>query len=312
MSKNPFGRGGWTPARLPDLTGTTTVITGANSGIGLEAATELAGRGTHQIWLCRNEGKAAAARDAVLSQQPEASITILPMDLSDLDSVSAAAQRVLSMTEGIHALINNAGIMMLPTREQTAQGFEKQIGVNHFGHFALNAQLAERVEAVGGRFVSVASVAHRGGTLHRDDLFFDSGYGAIKAYGQSKLANILYIRELDRRLEAAGCSSQAIACHPGYSATNLQTTGPSKLWGAVMKVTNAIVAQGADRGAWPTLLAAFDPEAERGGYYGPTGMGETRGAVGPAGVASQATNADDQKWLWEKSVELTGLSFAIL
>ncbi len=307
---NPFGRGGWTPARLPPVEGTVAVITGANSGIGLEAARELAPRGVHQLWLCRNLDKANAARDTVLAETPSGKIGVIQMDLSDLDSVAQAAAAVRESVQGIDALINNAGIMMLPSRELTAQGLEKQIGVNHFGHFALNGHLADLVEAKAGRFVSVASVAHKGGVIHRNDVSLEKNYSAIRSYSQSKLANLLYILELDKRLKDSGLKSSAIACHPGYSDTNLQTTGPGAIWGAIMTVSNALIAQKAERGAWPTLLSAFDEEAERAQYYGPTGMGETRGAVGVASRTAAATDAETAQWLWDKSVELTGVDWS--
>lgn len=309
---NPFGRGGWTPARLPALDEKVAVITGANSGIGLEAARELAPRGVHQLWLCRSVEKASAARDAVLAETPAGKIDVIQMDLSDLESVARAADDVRERVVGIDALINNAGIMMLPTRELTAQGLEKQIGVNHFGHFALDGRLADLVEANAGRFVSVASVAHKGGKMFREDVNLQNNYSAVRSYSQSKLANLLYIFELDRRLKARGKSSTAIACHPGYSDTNLQTTGPSATWGAIMSVGNALVAQKAERGSWPTLLSAFDTDAERSQYYGPTGLAETRGAVGIASRTPAAKDADTAGWLWDTSVELTGVDWSTL
>jgi NAD(P)-dependent dehydrogenase (short-subunit alcohol dehydrogenase family) len=307
---NPFGRSGWTPARLPSVDDAVVVITGANSGIGLEAARELAPRGVHQLWLCRNLDKANVARDSVLAETPTGKIDIIEMDLSDLDSVARAAATVRDSVQGIDALINNAGIMMLPSRQLTAQGLEKQIGVNHFGHFALNGHLADLVEANAGRFVSGASLAHKGGEIHRSDVSLEKNYSAIRSYSQSKLANLLYILELDRRLKDAGRKSSAIACHPGYSSTNLQTTGPSAVWGAIMTVSNALMAQKAERGAWPTLLAAFDVDAERSQYYGPTGMAEARGAVGVASRSAAATDAETAQWLWDRSVELTGVDWS--
>ena len=309
-AKKSFGRGGWTPERLPDLAGKVAVITGANSGIGFEAAGVMAARGAKQIWLCRNAEKANAARDQVLSASPDAAIEVIAMDLSNLDTVRTAAAEVRNRVDGIDALINNAGIMMLPTRELTDQGLEKQIGVNHFGHFALHGLLADLVDARAGRFVSVSSLVHKSGAIHRDDLMLETGYAAVKSYAQSKLANLMYIRDLDLRLRGAGKESIAIGCHPGYSATNLQTTGPGAIWGAIMSMSNAILAQKAERGAWPTLLAAFDTEAERGGYYGPTGIGETRGAVDAASVASQADDRDMAQWLWAQSVERTGVDWS--
>jgi len=309
-TNNPFGRSGWTPDRLPDLNGKQVVITGANSGIGFEAALILAARGAKQIWLCRNVQKANDAAGQVRAKYSTGSIDIVQMDLSDLETVKTAAATVRDKTDRIDALINNAGIMMIPDRQQTAKGSEKQLGVNHVGHFVLNALLADLVEAAEGRFVAVASGAHRFGAMDFDDLMWErTKYTPIAAYGRSKLANILYIKELDRRLKAAGRTSIAVGCHPGYSATNLQSTGPGAVWTAVMKVSNLLMAQRAEYGAWPTLLAAFDPDAERDGYYGPTGFNETRGAVGVAGRSSAARSDSDARSLWDASLELTGVDW---
>lgn len=313
MSKpNPFGRGGWTPERLPSLSGQVAVITGANSGIGLEAAKELAPRGVRQIWLCRNLDKATAAQREVVAEHAQAQIDVVEMDLSDLDSVQTASNQVRQLTDGIDAVLNNAGIMMLPERQLTAQGFETQLGVNHLGHFALNGRLADLVESRGGRFVSVSSFAHKSGRLHRDNLMLEGAYGALRAYSQSKLANLLYIRGLDSRLKSADKQAIAIACHPGYSATNLQTTGPGKVWGALMSISNAVIAQKAERGAWPTLLSGFETDAVRGEYYGPTGFGETRGAVGVASRQAQACDDESADWLWARSVDLTGVDWGLI
>lgn len=310
MARRPFGKRGWTPARLPDLSGKVAVITGANSGIGLEAARELGGRGVKQLWICRNPAKADAARQEVLAAHPGADIEVFQADLGDLDTVRTAAEAIRQKVDGIDAVINNAGIMMLPERELTPQGCEKQLGVNHMAHFALNGWLADLVEARGGRFVGTSSVAHRAGRIDQADLLCERSYGAITAYGQSKLANLMYVFELDRRLKQAGKRAVAIGCHPGYSATNLQTTGPSSFMGSLMSLSNALVAQKAAHGAWPTLLAAFEPEAERGGYYGPTSFGDSRGPVGLSTVAKQARDAEVAAWLWERSVEMTGVDWA--
>jgi NAD(P)-dependent dehydrogenase (short-subunit alcohol dehydrogenase family) len=307
---NPFGKKGWTPDRIGDLSGKVYVITGANSGIGFEAARVLAAKGARQLWLCRNLTKAEDAKKRLLADTPGADISVIQMNLSSLESVRAAATAVREQTDGIDALINNAGIMMVPDRQLTTDGFESQLGVNHLGHFVLDAELADLVEARQGRFVAVSSTAHKNGAIRFDDLMYESGYGAVKVYCQSKLANLLFMLEGNRRLEEAGKTARIYACHPGYAATNLQSTGPGPIWTAVMKLTNKFVAQSAARGGWPTLLAALEPNAEPGGYYGPTGAGEARGPVGIASRTKAARDAAVAKRLWEVSEELTGATWS--
>lgn len=306
---NPFGRGGWTPARLGDQSGKVFAITGANSGIGLWATRILVARGARVLMLCRNPDKAATAAEEVRRETPSAAVELVRCDLSDLGSVRAAAEAVAAATDRLDALVNNAGLMMLPRRELTEDGFEMQLGVNHLAHFALSGWLFERVAAAGGRIVSVSSGAHKPGTMDFEDLMWERGYGAVPAYCRSKLANALFVLEANRRLAGTGSPVRAFLCHPGYSDTNLQTTGPSRLAGALMTLGNKLVAQSAERGAWPTVLCAAEPEARPEAYYGPTGPFEMRGAVGECQLATRATDEALARRLWEESARLTGVSW---
>lgn len=309
MASNPFGRAGWTPDRVPDLTGQTFVVTGANSGIGYEACRVLAARGARMLWLCRNPAKAQAAEAELKREHPTAHVVHIVCDLADLESVRAAADAVREHTDALAALVNNAGIMMVPDRQLTAQGMELQLGVNHMAHFALTGWLLDLVEAGGQRIVSVSSGAHHPGRFDFDDLMWERGYGAIRAYTRSKLANLLFTHEANRRLPAAGRATRAYVGHPGYSATNLQTTGPGALLAGIMKIGNVVVAQSAERGSWPTLLAATDPAAEPGVYYGPTGPFEAFGKVGVCHPSRKALDEATAAQLWEASERWTGVAW---
>ena len=312
MTRRAFGNGGWTPNRLPDLSGKNYVITGGNSGIGLEAARMLGEKAARVTILCRSEDKARAAVEALNQKAPEGSFDYVLMDLSDLASVRKAAQQVRGSRASIHGLVNNAGIMMIPKRELTKDGFEAQFGVNHLGHFVLNAELYDLVEAAAGRFISVASIAHKyAHGFHFDDLMFASGYNPVRAYAQSKLANLVYALELNRKLTDSNCASRAFACHPGYSDTNLQTTGPGGIAALLMKPLTAILAQPAKKGAIPTVLCTAGAEADAGGYYGPTGFREFTGPVDRASASPFAKNRVDAERLWTESEELTGANWRI-
>lgn len=308
-----FGPQGWTADRLPDLSARTFVVTGGNSGIGLEAARMLGVRGGRVVILCRNPKKATDALAALKRTAPRGRFEATALDLADLASVRAAAASLSASLPRIDALVLNAGLMMIPTRTVTADGFETQFGVNHLGHFALAALLAEKVEAApAGRFVSVASVAHKFAPGFRwNDLMFERGYTPARVYAQSKLADLVFALELDRRLVAAGRRARAYACHPGYSATNLQSTGPGALAAAAMAPLNRLIAQSADKGAVPTVLCAAGAEAEGGGYYGPTGLFEMKGPVGVARMTRHARDAEAGARLWAQSELLTGVRWTI-
>ena len=308
-----FGMRGWIPDRLPALAGRTYVVTGGNSGIGFEASRLLSGRGARVIIASRNETRASAAVEAIKAHEPEAVVEYVVMDLSSLASVRRAAIEIGSRTGSIDALILNAGIMMLPDRELTEDGLETQVGVNHFGHFLLASLLYDRVQAGGGRFVIVSSVAHRHGLkrIRFEDMAFDHGYRPALAYGQSKLANVLFGLDLHRRLGESGSPMKAMLVHPGWSATNLQSTGPGKFTGWIMGVGNALLAQSAERGSWPLMLAAADPEARAGGYYGPTRRGQLAGPVDLCPIAECGRNEEAARRLWDVSIQMTGASWNI-
>ena len=215
----------WTAADVPDQTGRTVMVTGANSGLGLQTAKVLAGVGATVLMACRSAGKAEAARARIVSEVPDADLEIVPLDLADLSSVAAAAALVSDRPQPLDVLVNNAGVMAPPHRE-TADGFELQLGTNHLGHFPLTGRLIEKLLAADApRVVNLSSTAHRIGRMDFDDLNSKRGYSRWPAYGQSKLANLLFTLELARRARAAGTGLVAAAAHPGYAATNLQTRG---------------------------------------------------------------------------------------
>lgn len=310
----PFGKKGWTPDMLPDVTGKTYIITGGNSGLGFEAAKHLSGLGARVVILCRNEKKAAKAVDAIKSEKGDnAQISYRPMDLADLASVRSAAASIVSDYPEIHGLLCNAGLMMIPRRTLTKDGFEMQIGVNHFGHFVFAQMLFDNVERVGGRFVSVSSIAHRWGMkrIAFEDISLSKRYTAVKAYGQSKLANMLYVHELERRLRAGNRKSSAYVCHPGYAATNLQTTGPGFMSGMVMRLSNLLVAHSAFHGAKSLLLTAAGNEAQPVTFYGPTQRNGLSGPINITPIHSCGTDMSAARRLWEYSEELTGASWPV-
>ncbi len=304
---------GWTPNQLPDLSGKTYIITGGNSGLGLEAARILAGKHARVVITSRRADKAAEAIADIRRTVPDAAVEFVLLDLADRASIDAAALALRALCPRIDAIINNAGVMQ-PPETRTAEGFELQMATNHLGHFRLNALLFDIVEASGGRIVPVSSIAHKFGKVALDDLQSERGYDPMAAYAQSKLANILYGFELQRRLAARGSRATAIPCHPGYSATNLQAAGVgmdggSAFWRWAYKLSNALMAQTAEHGAYPLVLAAADPTARAGAYYGPTAMSQTRGPVGESFVADGARDEQVAGKLWEKTEALVGPFF---
>ncbi len=308
-----FGSKGWMPDRLPTLAGRTYVVTGGNSGIGFEASRLLSGRGARVIMASRNAARAEAAVGAIKASQPGAQVEYVLLELSSLESVRRAAAEIHSMTESIDALILNAGLMMLPNRKLTEDGFETQIGVNHLGHFLLASLLYDRVEAGSGRFVVVSSVAHQYGLkrVRFEDMAFEQGYRPALAYSQSKLANVLFGQDLHRRFAESGSPMRAIVVHPGWSATNLQSTGPGKVMEWLMGLGNALLAQSAERGSWPLVLAAADPEARAGRYYGPTRRGQLAGPVDLCPIAECGQDENAARRLWDVSTEMTGANWSI-
>ena len=299
----------WTPDELPDLANKLFVITGGNSGIGFEAAKILASHNANVVIAVRNEQKGRKAL-AKLVNCGSGRCEMIALDLADTASIRAAAAEARDRFGPIHALVNNAGIMQTP-KQETADGFEMQLGTNHLGHFLWTALMFDRLDPQEGRVVTVASIAHKMGSINFDNLMMERGYDSSRAYSRSKLANLVFSMELHRRLRAAGSPIEAVACHPGYSDTALQSTGPAGILKAVYKVTNKLMAQPARLGAYPTVLAAADERAVSGGYYGPTGIFDARGPVGDASATRSALDEETGRKLWEVSEDLVGERFAI-
>ena len=254
----------WTTADIPDQSGRLAIVTGANSGLGLVTARELARAGAQVVMTARSEDKGREALRAVEVRAPGAQLELELLDLANLDSVRAFAERVRERHPEVDLLINNAGVMATPRRE-TTDGFELQFGTNHLGHFALTGLLLATLEGRDdARVVTLSSGAHRGGRIAFDNLRGERRYFRWTAYSQSKLANLLFALELDRRLRAAGSTVKSLAAHPGWSATNLQTSGPPKLDAVLMALPNRFYAQSDEMGALPTLYAATEPDLEGG------------------------------------------------
>lgn len=303
------GFSNWTAELLPDLKGKVYVITGGNSGIGFEAAKHLGKAGADVVLACRSTAKAENAAKA-LRAQVQGQVDVVKLDLGDLSSVRAAAQNLRGKYTKIDALINNAGVMQTPN-QKTADGFEMQFGTNHLGHFLWSGLLIDLVEAAEGRVVTLSSLAHLSGAIRFDDLMGKKQYSPTRAYFQSKLANLMFAFELDRRLQASGKKAISVACHPGYTNTNLQSTGPTGFFKYLYKILNPLMAQPGPAGALPTVLAAAGSEAKRGGYYGPQRMAESRGAVSDAKVAPNALDEEAAKKLWDESEALVGHRWAL-
>jgi NAD(P)-dependent dehydrogenase (short-subunit alcohol dehydrogenase family) len=303
----------WTTDQIADQRGRVAVITGANSGIGLEATRALAQKGACVVMACRNAHKADAAMAEVRETVPEASLEFVALDLASLASVAAAAETILARHPVIDLLINNAGVMALP-RRLTEDGFEMQLGTNHLGHFALTGRLLGAVLAAEApRVVNVSSLAHRIGHVRLDDLQSARGYSRWGAYGQSKLANLLFTFELHHRLEAVGSRALSVACHPGYANTHLQLVAAEEAdstWRqGFWRLVNTHIAQSAAMGALPTLYAATASTVQGGDFIGPGGRTQMVGypvKVQPNGRARSRSTATS---LWERSVALTGVPF---
>lgn len=295
----------WSPAAIPDLSGRTALVTGANSGIGFHTARELAAHGARVLMACRDPRRAEDALARVKATGPRGSVELVSLDLASLASVRSAAEDVAARTEALDLLVNNAGIMAVG-KGTTADGFELQLGTNHLGHFALTGLLLPvLLRADAPRVVAVSSFAHVFGTIRWDDLMGDREYGRWKAYGQSKLANLLFVRELDRRAEGR---LTAVAAHPGYAATHLQQGQGQPVFEAMMRIGNAIGAQSDVMGAWPTLRAATDPQARGNDFFGPLVLG-WRGSPVHAPRAGRARKDADARRLWDVSAELTGVTY---
>ncbi|WP_290538120.1 oxidoreductase [Alcanivorax sp.] len=299
-----MGKSTWRPAMMPDLSGKTILVTGANSGIGLEAVKLFAGKNAEVIMACRNVEKANAAAAEVRAVVPEARLEVMALDLADLASVKSFADAVKQRFAKLDVLLNNAGLMA-PPLQRTKDGFEIQFGTNHLGHFALTGQLLELLEAADApRIVQISSLAHRGGKLMWGNLNAEKSYSRWAFYCQSKLANLIFARDLNRRLEKAGSTIHAYAAHPGYSATHLQDTVPA---GGLF---NIIMAQPAEMGCLPGVMAATSPDVEPGGYYGPDSrIMELRGYPAPAYARKITDNKTVAQRLWQESEQLTGVHY---
>jgi len=301
----------WTAADIPDQSGRTAVVTGANSGLGLATAKGLAAAGAEVVMACRNTAKADAGAAAIRERHPEAKLRVEPLDLADLASVRDFAARFEATGAGLDLLINNAGVMASPRRE-TADGFELQLGTNHLGHFALTGLLLGQMQGrEDARVVTVSSTAHKFGRVNFDNLQGERRYFRWWAYGQSKLANVLFMLELDRRLRAAGSPIESLGAHPGYADTNLQTAAPPLIDRAVFAVSNRLLAQNAEMGALPQLYAATRPHLDSGLFIGPDGFEEQRGHPKVVGIARRGRSEADAARLWEVSEELTGVRYEL-
>ena len=304
--------GRWTAEDVLDMSGKTVLITGANSGIGLEAARVLAGKGAHVVMACRTRTKAAAAQRDIDATHPKAETEFLHLDLSDLASVRKAAAEFRSKRRRLDVLVNNAGVMFTP-ETRTADGFEMQMGTNHFGHFALTGLLLPTLlETPGSRVVTVSSIGHRPGSIDFDDINWEQHYNRFRAYFRSKLANLLFTYELQRRLHKAKADTIAVAAHPGGSNTNLgHMERDQAFWWLerILRPIAGLVTQSAAMGALPTLRAATDPKVHGGDYYGPDGFGEQWGY--PVKVKSSERSHDRAaaERLWRVSEELTGVAY---
>lgn len=307
---SPWGRTRWTPAQAPDLAGRTALVTGANSGIGFWTAVGLAQRGARVLLACRDAGRAAAALDRARSLAPGASYEVVPLDLSSLASVRAAAADVAGRTAALDVLVNNAGIMAVP-RRVTEDGFESQLATNHLGHVALtSALLPQLLTAPAPRVVCVSSYVHRIGRIALDDLQSERSYGRWRAYAQSKLANLLYAAELSRRAVDADSPLVVASAHPGYSATHLQAA--PGLRGRVMAIGNAVLAQSDAAGALPSLYAATMPDVVADDFFGPAHVAETRGTPTRVGRAASARDLGTAAALWDATEALVGADHAAL
>src|ERR1700761_5877015 len=299
----------WTTADIPDQSGRVAVITGANTGLGYETALALAAHGAHVVLAVRNldKGKDAIAR--ISAQSPQADVALQELDLTSLESVRAAARQLRADHDRIDLLINNAGVMWTP-KSTNEDGFELQFGTNHLGHFAFTGLLLDRLLPVAGsRVVTVSSMGHRiRADIHFDDLQWERSYNRVSAYGQSKLSNLLFTYELQRRLAPSG-TTIAVAAHPGGSNTELMRHLPG--WAAAVYPAMAPLFQDATMGALPSLRAASDPAVLGGQYYGPDGIGQTRGYPKIVGSSKKSHDADRQRRLWAVSEQLTGVPFPV-
>ncbi|NBB53275.1 SDR family NAD(P)-dependent oxidoreductase [Rhizobium sp. CRIBSB] len=309
----------WNTHSIPDQTGRRMIVTGATGGTGYETALELARKGAEVIVAARNPAKGDEAIARIRSAVPAAKVRFELLDLASQASVAAFADRLLAEGQPIHGLINNAGVMMLPTREATEDGFEMQLATNYLGHFALTARLLPLLKAGRARVVQLSSVAHRQGQIAFDDLNAERDYKAWAVYGQSKLAMLMFGLELDRRSTAQGWGLTSVVAHPGYARTGLIANGPlirspiaRAFHGLIFRpLIEPLISHSAAAGALPILMAATEPSVTGGAYVGATRLQELKGPPGPAKAEPQALDTDAASRLWEATQQMLGLRFAI-
>ena len=304
----------WTGDDVPSMDDETVVITGANSGIGFHSARVFAAKGADVTMACRSVERGEDAADEIREEVPDAPVEVRELDLASLDSVEDFADGFIQDHDALDVLCNNAGVMAIP-RTETEDGFETQFGVNHLGHFALTAHLSDLVVSTDrARVVTTSSGAHERGTIDFEDPHGENEYTKWGAYAQSKLANLLFAFELQRRFEDADVDAKSVGVHPGYAATDLQRRGPemegSRLKLGVMKAMNAVLAQSAERGALPILYGAT-AELEGGEYVGPGGFMNMRGYPEVQEPNERARDKETAERLWEVSEELTGVEFGV-
>lgn len=309
---NPFGPKGWTPERLTSLKGKTYLITGANVGAGFEATKVFISKGAKVVMLCRNPQKANAAISEIKQQFEDADLSFIRLDLASLASVRDAAENIKREVPQIDALICNAAIAQVAKQEITVDGFESQLGVNHFAHFLLCGLLFERIEESKGRIVVVGSNAYKMGLkrIKFEDLNFDKDYTAWNSYAQSKLAQMMFAYELQRRIKAANKSVQVQVCHPGASRTNLLKDTASFFNKIVWSILSRIIAQSAEKGSWPEVMCATEEALKQETLYGPTKRAETVGPIGECPLEEHALNREMAAKLWTLSEEKTGLKWS--
>jgi len=303
----------WTAEQIPDLTGKTVIVTGANSGLGFEATKKFAEKNAEVVMACRTLKKAEKARREIKEELEDPNLELMEIDLADLESVEVFAESFRENHESLEILCNNAGLMAIPRRE-TVDGFEMQLGVNHLGHFALTGHLIDMLIESKGRIVNQSSMAHEGSEIDFDDLMSEKSYSKWGAYGQSKLANLLFTYELDRKLDEADADVEAVACHPGVSDTNLFKKGSemtdSKIKEKIQGIFSHVVGQSAEKGALTMLYAATE-DLEGGEYIGPSGFRNMRGLPEKQESSETSSNKRSQEKLWYKSEELTSVEYEL-
>lgn len=308
---NPFGPKGWTPERLTSLKGKTYLITGANVGAGFEATKVFISKGAKVVMLCRNPQKANAAISEIKQEFEDADLSFVRLDLASLASVREAAENIKREVAQIDALICNAAIAQVAKQKITVDGFESQLGVNHYGHFLLCGLLFDQIEASKGRIVVVSSLGYRMGLkrIQFEDLNFDKNYSPWNAYNHSKLAQTIFAYELQRRVKEAEKHVQVQVCHPGAARTTLIREDANLITRILTKIFSPL-AQSAEKGSWPEVLCATEENLESEAFYGPTQKGEMTGAIGKCKLLPHALDREVAERLWAVSEEKTGLKWS--